>query len=210
MKISSSPRILCLLASIAIAVCFVGCSGSESNSEKEENQTSEFDQALVLNPTPQDLAFAKEYGATWITTNVPISDAQMIDAVTNGKTNTSLPLTDFTFTVDFQDGLYSQGSTHACALWVDDVQRENGVLLLTGTSLSVPFNFEIEITPKMLAIIRAAGGKLSFIRLAFQVESFNRIESESNDSSEDSEDRYLLRGKAVAIEPIPQTESQQK
>jgi hypothetical protein len=162
MKTSSPLLLLCLLASVAIAVCFVGCSRSENKPEKESFPG--------FRQTPEDEAFAKAYGAAWITTNLLSTPVQL------------------TLTVDFQDGLFTEGSTLACDLWVSDVQRENGVLLLTGTSFSIPGDFEIEITTNMLSSIRAAGDRLSFVRLAFRVESFQRIE---NKSSEDSSDRYV-------------------
>ena len=190
MKILSSRFQLCLLTSVAIAACFIGCSRSENKSETDNSSASASDKIPVLEQTPKDDAFAKAHGATWIT---PI-----------------LPSTKPTFTVDIQDGLFSEGSTLACALWVSDVQRDNGALLLCGTSFSIPGDFEIEITTNTLSSIRAAGGKLSFVRLAFQVESFKRVENQSSESSEDSSDRYLIRGKAVAVEPIPETELEQK
>jgi hypothetical protein len=190
MKTSFSRFVLSLLTSVAIVVCFVGCSRSENKSEKDNASLSASDMIPVLEQTSKDDTFAKAHGATWIT---PIS-----------------PSTQPTLTVDFQDGLFSEDSTLACALWVSDVQRENGALLLSGTSFSIPGDFEIEITTNTLSSIRAAGGKLSFVRLAFQVESFKRVENQSSESSEDSSDRYLIRGKAVAIEPIPETELEQK
>ncbi len=193
MKTSSPWFLLCLLASVAIAVCFAGCSRSENKSERGQIPVFVSDEFLGLEPpTPEDMAFAKTHGATWTTMSLPLT------------------ISTFTLTVDYQDRLFSQGTTLACALCVTDVQRENGVLMLTGvTGFYVPIrgDFEVEITTNMLSIVRAAGGKFSVVRLAFQVESFNRIES---DSSEDKSDRYLLRGKAVAIEPIPEAELKQK
>ena len=210
MKTSSPRFLLCLLASVAIAVCFAGCSRSENKSQKGQLPAFLSDEILGLEPpTPEDMAFAKAYRATWITPALPPQP---------------------TFTVDYQDSLFPEGSTLACALGVTDVQRENGVLMLTGMagfSRSIPgdFEIEIEITTNMLSTIRAAGGMLSVVRLAFQVESFKRIETDSwgafqaesfkrvgieSDSSENSSDRYLLRGKAVAIEPIPEAELNQK
>jgi len=169
-----------LLASVAIAVFFVGCSRSENKSEK--------DIFPGFRQTPEDEAFAKAHGAVWITTERDPTQTKQ-------------------FTVDFQDGLFSEGSTLACDLWVSDVHRKNGVLLLTDRRFSTFGDFEIEITTDMLSGIRAAGGKSSFVRLAFQVESLKWVESTFSD---DSTDRYLIRGKAVAVEPIPITTMNQK
>lgn len=147
MKSLSPLYLFFLLATTVTVVSSVGCSRSPNKSENHNTPASA--------QTPADVAFAKAHGVTWITT--------------------SLPPTQPTLTVDFQDGLFTEGSTHACELWVMDVQRERGVLLLTGLCLSTFANFEIEITTNMLPSIRTAGGKFSFVRLAFQVETFNRI-----------------------------------
>jgi hypothetical protein len=117
------------------------------------------------------------------------------------------PVQSKQFTVDFQDGLFSEGSTLACDVLVSDAYRENGVLILTGISLSNFGHFEIEITTNMLSSIRIAGGKLSFVRIAFQVESFKRVEGGSSDGSSDQD---LIRVKATAVEPITTTAETKK
>jgi hypothetical protein len=59
----------------------------------------------------------------------------------------------------------------------------------------------------MLSSIRIAGGKLSFVRIAFQVESFKRVEGGSSDGSSDQD---LIRVKATAVEPITTTAETKK
>ena len=190
MKILSSRFQLCLLDFRGNSACFIGCSRSENKSETDNASASASDKIPVLEQTPKDDAFAKAHGATWIT---PI-----------------LPSTKPTFTVDIQDGLFSEGSTLACALWVSDVQRGITVPFCCVELLSqYPADFEIEISETQLSSIRAAGGKLSFVRLPTAVESFKRVENQSSESSEDSSDRYLIRGKAVAVD-LPETELEQK
>ena len=189
MKSLSPLFLLSLLASVAIAACFVGCSKSENDNTTDSMK----DKNPAFAQTPADETFAKAHGAVWLTTEIdPAQPTQL--------------------TVDFQDGLFSEGATLACALWVSDVQKENGVLVLTGNSLQTFGDFEIEITTNMLSSIRTAWGKnsLCFVRVAFQVESFKRVEDQSSESSDDSSNRYLIRGKAVAVEPIPDAEMKQK
>jgi hypothetical protein len=169
-----------LFSILIVGLCGCGSKVQQVGNKLEKGSMPLFDQ------TPEDEAFAKSNGAVWITTN---------------RLSTQL-------TVDFQDGLFSEGSILACDLWVGDIQRENSVLLLTGTSFSMPTGFEIEtkITTNMLSSIRTTGGRLSFVRLAFQVESLKRIES----NSEEGSDHYLLHGKALAVEPIQATEAERR
>jgi hypothetical protein len=171
-----------LLLSIALAAFLIGCSGSDENTEQSPFPATG-DKTDTISPTPDDLAFGKLYGATWVTTN-------------------SLP-SQTTLTVDFQDALFSKGSVFACNLWVDDVQRKDGVLILTGTSLATPCDFKIGITTNMLPVIRAAGGRASFVRVAFRVNSVERTEPPRDNSADDVSENYSVSGKAVGIESSP-------
>jgi hypothetical protein len=166
---------LCLLASATIAGTVIGCSRVKVEARNESG--------AALEPMAEDELFARNHGAVWVKAKLdPVQSKQ--------------------FTADFQDGLFSEGSNLACDLLVTDVQRQIGVLILCGVSLSNFGNFEIEVSTNMVSSIRMAGGKFSWVRIAFQVESFKRTE---NGSSDNSSDRFLIRGKATAVEPIPET-----
>jgi hypothetical protein len=176
MKSLSPLYLFFLLATAVTVVSSVGCSRSANKSERHD--------VPPLEQTPNDEAFAKAHGAVWITTKLdPIQSKQ--------------------FTLDFQDGLFSPGSILACDLLVKDVHRENGVPVVTGVSLSNFGEFEIEIATNMLSSIRVAGGKFSFVRIAFQVQSFEHIENYSQDDA--VVDKDSIRGRALAVDPISET-----
>jgi len=167
-------------AFLLILISLVGCSPSDNKGDKTSAPT-------IFDYTPEDEAFAENHHATWIPTNFPPGQ----------------------FTVDFQDGFFSKGSTLACNFMVADVQRDTNGLLLTGTVMAYSIqgiDIEAEITTNMLASIRTAGGKLATVRLAFKVDSFREIESQNPDDF----DRHLIRGKAVALEPFKATGTERK